>query len=83
MDNLHPVMRAALAVAIPPAAPALPTVWLRAGEQYGCPVYKPGCDLSHGFAAIARTKTITPAVIGHIKAMGFTVRVHGRPEEEL
>lgn len=58
-------------------------VYLREGVQYGAPVYKPGCPMSEGFAAIARTTTITPATIARIKAMGFQVRVLGKPEVEL
>jgi hypothetical protein len=59
------------------------TVTLREGEQYGAKVYKPGCRLSEGFAHIAGTKTITPHTIMWIKAMGFTVKVEGKPEVTL
>lgn len=62
---------------------AVLSITLREGSQFGAKVYKPGCEISRLFAAIARTETITPVAIMHIKGMGYTVKVEGRPEVTL
>lgn len=83
--HIHPGLHAALASIAPRTAPGavLPVVWVTEGEQYGAKVYKPHCHIAAGLAAIARQKTITPYTLMHMKSMGFTVRVVGRPEVEL
>lgn len=40
---------------------------------YGKPTIYPGCPAAEQFAAIAGTKTLSPAVIRHIKALGYVV----------
>jgi hypothetical protein len=62
---------------------AVMEVTLIEGQQYGAKVYKPGCDIAHRIAAIAKTETITPYTLMHMKAMGYTVKVQGRPEVVL
>lgn len=62
-----------------------PYITVREGEQYGAKVYKPALDdaIAHGMCEIGRTKTFTPTMIHAAKAMGFIVRVEGKPEVTL
>ena len=40
---------------------------------YGVTTYYPICQAAQAFAAIAGTKTLTPATLKQIKALGYTV----------
>lgn len=46
-------------------------VLIRAKCVYGENKYYPLCETSKLFAEIAGTKTLTPAVLGNIKALGY------------
>jgi hypothetical protein len=57
-----------------------PTITVERREQYGSPVYFPVCPAAQTFAAIAKTKTLTPQAIAQIKTLGYTVTVkHPQP----
>ena len=44
-------------------------------DQYGAPVYHPIDDAAKAFARIAKTKTLTPATLREIKALGYLVEI--------
>jgi hypothetical protein len=49
-------------------------------DQYGTTVYHPVCPTAQTFAAIAKTKTLTPQAIAQIKTLGYAVTVkHPQP----
>jgi hypothetical protein len=57
-----------------------PTITLEMRAQYGAPAYFPVCPAAQTFAAIAKTKTLTPQAIAQIKTLGYTVTVkHPEP----
>ncbi len=60
-------------------APRIVTVTVR--RVYGMPVIYPADANARAFAAIAGTKTITPAALRHIRALGFDV--NEKPEFKL
>jgi hypothetical protein len=60
-------------------APAM-QITVERREQYGSPVYFPACPAAQTFAAIAKTKTLTPQAIAQIKTLGYAVTVkHPQP----
>jgi len=44
-------------------------------QNYGTNVYYPVCDTAHHFADLIGTKTLTPAALVKIHALGFTIQV--------
>jgi hypothetical protein len=48
---------------------------IRAKDVYGERKYYPVCETAKLFAKIANTKTLTVAVLGTIKAMGYKLTV--------
>ena len=55
------------------------TIVIEVRNVYGENKMYPVCDKAKAFAAIAGTKTLTAATIGHADALGFSVRIdHGR-----
>lgn len=50
---------------------------------YGMPVIYPADANARAFAAIAGTKTITPAALRHIRALGFDVNEKTEPAATL
>jgi hypothetical protein len=53
--------------------PIQPSVTVEFKDVYGTRTCYPVCENARSFAAIAGTKTLTPAVIRHIKDLGFAV----------
>ena len=51
------------------------SIIVRIKAQYGGIAIHPVCDKSKTFALLAGTKTLTPAAIECIKALGFSVQV--------
>lgn len=57
-----------------------PTITIERRDQYGATVYHPVCPAAQTFAAIAKTKTLTPQAIAQIKTLGYAVTVkHPQP----
>jgi hypothetical protein len=57
-----------------------PTITIERRDQYGALAYFPVCPAAQTFAAIAKTKTLTPQAIAQIKTLGYTVTVkHPEP----
>jgi hypothetical protein len=50
---------------------------------YGMPVIYPADANARAFSAIAGTKTITPAMLRHIRALGFDVNEKTEPAATL
>ena len=50
-------------------------ITIRAKDVYGERKYYPVCETAKLFAKIAGTKTLTIAVLGSIKAMGYTLTI--------
>jgi hypothetical protein len=48
---------------------------VRIKNNYGPTAYYPACEGAAHFCKIANTSTLTPHVIQHIKALGYTVKV--------
>ena len=44
-------------------------------DQYGAAVFHPVCQTAKAFAAIAKTKTLTPDALALIKGMGYEIEV--------
>lgn len=44
-------------------------------DQYGANTYHPVCDTAKAFARIAKTKTLTPATLREIKALGYLIDI--------
>ena len=44
-------------------------------DQYGTPVFHPVCESAKTFAAIAKTKTLTPEALFLIKSLGYQIEV--------
>ena len=51
------------------------TITVEFKSIYGVQAVYPACHQSRLFAQIAGTKTLTRAVIAHIKNLGFTIEV--------
>lgn len=50
-------------------------------DQYGTQVFYPVCEKAKTFAAIAGTKTLTPATMNLISSLGITVEmIHPTPK---
>jgi len=53
-------------------------------DQYGVQVYHPANEAARLFAAIAGTKTITPANLSHILKLGYSIEyVHPTPTHPI
>lgn len=59
------------------------TVTVTVRRIYGMPVIYPADANARAFAAIAGTKTITPAALRHIRALGFDVNEKTEPAATL
>ena len=51
------------------------TITVEIKSQYGANVIHPICKDAKAFAAIAGTKTLTPAAVQSIKALGYQINV--------
>ena len=59
------------------------TVTVTVRRVYGMPVIYPADANARAFSAIAGTKTITPAMLRHIRALGFDVNEKTEPAATL
>ena len=59
------------------------TVTVTVRRVYGMPVIYPADANARAFAAIAGTKTITPAALRHIRNLGFDVTEKTEPAATL
>ena len=59
------------------------TVTVTVRRVYGVPVIYPADANARAFSAIAGTKTITPAMLRHIRALGFDVNEKTEPAATL
>ncbi len=50
-------------------------ITVRVINVYGCETVYPACDKAKLFAKIAGTKTLVPAVLSNIKALGYEIEV--------
>ncbi|MFM1990251.1 MAG: hypothetical protein RJA99_3208 [Pseudomonadota bacterium] len=51
-----------------------PVVAVHVRDQYGTKAFHPANDAAHSFAAIAGTKTLTLATLGHVLKLGFDIK---------
>jgi hypothetical protein len=51
-----------------------PIVAVHVRDQYGAKAFHPANPAAHEFAAIAGTKTLTLATLGHVLKLGFEVQ---------
>lgn len=59
-------------------------VFVTVRRVYGNKVIYPACDTARDFARIAGTKTLTPATLRQIQAMGYSIsEKHESQLEEL
>jgi hypothetical protein len=47
-------------------------------DVYGQEKYYPACDVSRIFTRLTHTTTLTPVAIGHIKKLGYEVKIKQR-----
>ena len=59
------------------------TVTVTVRRVYGMPVIYPANANARAFSAIAGTKTITPAMLRHIRALGFEITEKTEPAATL